>query len=399
MKVADTKSVVVVGGGFGGVKAALELSRNEEFSVTLISDKTDFRYNPTLYHTATGGLFRQSSIPLNDILHGGSITFIHAAAQKLDRATQSIELDNGEVVSYDTIVLALGVVTNYFHIDGLEKYSFGIKSIEEVAEFKAHLHKLLVEKKKPDLNYIIVGGGPSGVELAGVLPGYVRQVMKKHGLKDHRVSVRLIEAAPRLLPRSHESISSAVKKRLYHLGVKVATSQIVRGLDEDSLLVGEKDIPSHTVVWTAGTANNPFFKENNFTLSERGKVVVDEYLKAEDNIYVIGDNADTPFSGLAQIAVHDGQFVAHAIEAAYHGQRGSSYQPHTPATVVPVGEGWAAFEWGRLRCTGRLGWFIRNAADWIGYHDIEPWWKATEQWMTEFGEEENCRHCQKKATT
>lgn len=398
MKDVQKKQIVVVGGGFGGIKAALELSRNEEFAVTLISDKADFRYNPTLYHTATGGLFRQSSIPLKDILQGGTIEFILAAAKKIDRSTQSLELDNGCVVSYDVIVFALGVVTNFFHIDGLEKYSFGIKSIEEVAKFKNHLHKLLVEKKKPDLNYIIVGGGPSGVELAGVLPGYVKQVMKKHGLKDHRVNVRLIEAAPRLLPRSHPSISSAVKKRLVNLGVKVSVQQVVKGLDQDSLLVGEKDIPSHTVVWTAGIANNPFFKNNNFTLSERGKVVVDEYLQAEDNVYVIGDNADTPYSGLAQIAVHDGQFVAHAIEAAHHGHRGASYNPHIPATVVPVGEGWAAFEWGKLRCVGRLGWIIRGAADWIGYHDIEPWWKATEQWMTEFGEEETCSTCKEKET-
>lgn len=170
-------------------------------------------------------------------------------------------------------------------------------------------------------------------------------------------------------------------------------NQVVQGLDEDSLLVSSKDMPSHTVVWTAGTSNNPFYKDSDFTLTEKGKVAVDEHLLAEDSIYVIGDNASTPYSGLAQTAVYDGHYVAHDIEAKYHGNEGSAYKPRYPATVVPVGYGWAAFEYKKLYITGWLGWFIREAADWVGFHDIEPWWKATEQWMTEFSVEEDCEIC------
>lgn len=388
--------VVVVGGGFGGIKAALELSRNKEFEVTLVSDKPDFRYNPTLYHTATGGLFKQSSIPLSSILEGGRIEFILSKLVKLDRTTRSIELENGHILPYDKLVLALGVVTNYFGIDGLDKYSYGIKSPEEVTRFKAHLHKLLQDEGKPDLNYIIVGGGPSGVELAGVLPSYIRQIMKSHGIKNRRVNVKLIEAAPRILPNSAKGVSQAATKRLRKLGVQVLVHKMVQGMDEDSLMVSSKDIPSHTVVWTAGTSNNPFFKTNEFHLTERGKVVVDEHLLAEDSIYVIGDNASTPYSGLAQTAVYDGHYIAHEIEAKYHGNEGAAYKPKYPATVVPVGFGWAAFEYKKLHITGWLGWMIRGAADWIGFHDIEPWWKASEQWATEFGSEEDCDICAKQ---
>lgn len=393
----EKQQIVIVGGGFGGIKAALELSRNAEFSVTLISDKTDFRYNPTLFHTATGGVFRQSAIPLSEILEGGNINFIQGKLVKLDRVTRSIELeDNDMVIPYDKLVLSLGVVTNYFGIEGLQEYSYGIKSPEEVQRFKSHLHKLLDDDGKPDINYIIVGGGPTGVELAGALPTYIRQIMKRHGIKDRNINVKLIEAAPHILPRSAEKVSISVCKRLKKLGVKVMTNKVIQGLDDDSLMVSSKDIPSHTVVWTAGTANNPFFKENDFNLTERGKVEVDEHLMAEDSIYVIGDNAHTPYSGLAQTAVYDGHYVVHDIEAKFHGNEGKNYKPKHPATVVPVGYGWAAFEYKKIHITGPLGWLIRQAADWIGYHDLEPWWKASQQWATEFGNEEDCKICATK---
>ncbi len=396
MKDKTKKHVIVVGGGFGGIKAALELSRNKELSVTLISDQPNFRYNPTLYHTATGGLMRQSSIPLPGIFENSPVMFVQDKVTKLDRAKQMVKTQEGQVLRYDTLVLALGVVTNYFGIPGLDTYSYGITSPQEVNRFKAHLHKLMADSGKPDLNYLIVGGGPSGIELAGALPAYLRQIMKEHGIESKKLNVQLIEAAPRLLPRSAPSVSRAVHKRLKKLGVKVCLGQGVKGEVIDGLMVGDKKIFSQTVVWAAGTANNPFFKENGFVLTPRGKVVVDGHLMAEKNIYVIGDNADTPYSGLAQTAVFDGHYVAHDIEAAAHGNRGTAYKPKTPATVIPVGPGWAAFEYKRFTITGLLGWMIRQAADWIGYHDLEPWWKASGQWMSEFGIEEECPVCAKK---
>ncbi len=389
------KHIIVVGGGFGGIKAALELCRNKEFMVTLISDQPNFRYNPTLYHTATGGLMRQSSIPLAGIFKDSPVMFVQDKAVKLDRAKQMVKTKDGQVLRYDRLVLALGVVTNYFGIPGLDEYSYGITSPLEVNRFKNHLHKLMVDNGKPDLNYLIVGGGPSGIELAGALPAYLRQIMKHHGMSSKKLNVQLIEAAPRLLPRSAPGISRAVHQRLKKLGVKVCLNEGVKGEVIDGLMVGDKKILSQTVVWAAGTANSPFFKDNGFALNPRGKVVVDDHLLAEKNIYVIGDNADTPFSGLAQTAVYDGHYAAHDIEAAAHGNQGAAYRPKTPATVIPVGPGWAAFEYKKITITGLLGWMIRQAADWIGYHDLEPWWKASGQWMSEFGEEEECAICEK----
>jgi len=384
--------VLIIGAGFGGVKAALELAKQENVAVTLVSERNDFRYYPTLYHTATGGLRAQSSIPLEKILPG-QVAFVQGTAEHLDREKQTVKMHGGQNLHYDTLVLALGSVTNYFGIKGLDEYSFGIKSIEEVERFKQHLHEQLTDEQQPDLNYIIVGAGPTGIELAGALPDYLHKIMNNHGIKHKAVHIDLIEAAPQLLPRSPKPTSRAVRRHLRKLGVKLMLGSAVQGETADALMVNGKPLPSHTVVWTAGMANNPFFSTNNFAMSERHKVVVDEHLQAEPHIYVVGDNAATQFSGMAQTALYDAKFVSENLERQFTGKKLKNYKPKQPISIIPAGPEWAAVDWGKLHIYGKVGWALREAADWVGFHDLEPWWKASEQWLTELGTEESCATC------
>ncbi|HEY9715655.1 MAG TPA: FAD-dependent oxidoreductase, partial [Chroococcales cyanobacterium] len=294
--------VLIVGGGFGGVKAALELCDDDRFEVTLLSDRTDFRYYPTLYHVATGGKRANSSIPLHSLFEGKTITLMQGVAKTLDRKAKAIVTETGQKVPYDTLILALGVVTNYFGIEGLEQYSFGIKSQDEAERLKEHLHQQLTSEHKPDLNYVIVGAGPTGIELAGALPSYLHRIMENHGIEHRAIHVDLIEAAPRLLPRLPQDTSRMVQRQLKRLGVKLYVGQAVQGETADELIVNGKPIRSHTVIWTAGVTNHPFFKDNGFSLLNRGKVATDIYLQTDPDIYVIGDNANTPYSGMAQTA-------------------------------------------------------------------------------------------------
>jgi NADH:ubiquinone reductase (H+-translocating) len=394
------KHIVVVGAGFAGVKLARELADKPGFLVTLISDKDYFCYYPTLYHSATGHPGSESSIPLERIFgQTANVMLMQDTVTGLDVKTKVVGTASGKQIDYDVLVLALGVVTSFFGIEGLEEHTFGVKSVEQVEALKSHFHQVLIDEQKPDVNYIVVGAGPTGVELSAAMSSYLKTITKNHRLKRRKISIELVEAAPRVLPRSSERVSKMVEKRLRRLGVRVMVGQKVEGATVDSLTANGRPIPSQTVIWTAGVTNHPFFKQfgKTFTINERGKVTVDAYLQAAPNVYVLGDNAATEFSGLAQTAVHDGHFVAENLLRQQAGQPLKEYSIKAPATVVPVGRNWAVLEWGSFSLGGRAGALLRRAADLIGYNDVLPIGVALQLWLSRHAHHEDCIVCRRNA--
>ncbi len=390
--------IVIVGGGFAGVKSALELSKNPDLSVTLISDKDHFLYYPSLYATATGGTHLESVVPLTKIFRNHSVKLVIDTIERFD-PTRKVVASKRHDYQYDTLVLALGVVTSYFGIPGLPEYSYGIKSRAEVDEFKAHLHDELVKDHHMDKHYVVVGAGPTGVELSAALTTYLDRIATNHTIRHGKISIQLVEAAPRVLPRMSERASAKVERHLKQLGVKVMTNKKVEAQDDDSIEISGRDYETQTVVWTSGVSNHPFFKQYDhfFQFAPNGKVIVDEYLKAGDNVFVIGDNAATAFSGLAQTALHDALFVSRTINALYRGVSPKPYHAVKPPVVVPVGHNWAILEWHGIVVTGRIASWIRRAADLIGYHDILPIGQALGVWRAEKVREETCDICSGKA--
>ena len=390
-----TEDVLIVGGGFAGVQAALHLSNDARFVVTILSDDPDMRYYPTLYRTATGGVRASSSIPLTKIFeHANNVKIENGKAETIDKKAKIIITEDKKTYSYDVLILALGVITNYFGIPGLAEYSYSIKSQEQVERFKAHLHKQLTDDRRPDLNYVIVGAGPTGIELAGALPEYLRHIMRNHKIKNNRaIHIDLIEAAPQLLPRSPKTTSNSVKRRLKKLGIKLYVNSVVQAENIDGLTVSGKPIRSHTVIWTAGVTNHPFFTNNHFIMMGRGKVAVDIYLQTDENIYVLGDNANTPFSGMAQTALRDGEFVATNLKRKASGKSLKSYNAKQPITIIPAGPKWAAVVWGKMQLSGFLGYLLLEGAYLVGFHHLEPWPLATRQFLTEFSSQDNCEIC------
>lgn len=376
-------NITIVGGGFAGVKAALELSSHPSAQVTLISDRKDFQYYPALYSTATGHSHLESWVPLETIFKNKpQVALVYDTVESLDVAARTVTGKKGKVYSYDRLLLALGTVTTYFGIKGLEKHAQGIKSAKEIKRLQAHLRDELTNRHTPDSHYVIIGGGPTGVELAAAMGAYMRRLCTHYKLENHPIKIDLVEAAPRILPRMSEKASALVAERLHKLGVTVYTNTAVKSESEDELKMGDIDIRSRSVIWTSGVANHPFYAAHSqyFAFAPNGRVTVDVQLKAADNVYVMGDNAATPYTGLAQTALHDAVFVAHNLKREMNGQKPKSYKAIKPPVVVPVGPFWAIFEWHGLRFTGLIGAMLRRAADFMGYSDILPIGQALGVW-------------------
>lgn len=281
---------------------------------------------------------------------------------------------SGTVYHYETLIMAIGVVTSYFGIPGLETYSYGIKNQAEIKKLKQRLFIDIAEKHLLDRNYVVVGAGPTGVELSAALGTYLKRLAKHYGVKKHRTRIHLIEAAPRVLPRSSERTSRVVTTRLRQLGVIVQTNKKVEREHANTLVVSGRPIESHTVIWTSGVSNHPLFAAHPeiFSLAKNGRVVVDEYLQAHEQIYVIGDNAATPYTGLAQTALHEGVVVAQNLKRISLGKKPKKYAPRLPVSAIPVGTGWAVVEWRWIKLYGWIGGLIRRAADIVGYSELLP---------------------------
>jgi NADH dehydrogenase len=393
--VATKTKIVIIGGGFGGVRLAHQLSRNSRIAITLISNQPHFSYYPQLYHAATGGSRSESALQLSDLFAGSGVDVVVDEFVDLDQKQHRVTTAGKRSFQYDYLVLALGNVTNYFGIKGLEQFSYGIKTITGAEDFKKHLHRELVELKHPEANYVVVGAGPTGVELSAALDGYLKRITKLHGMKTPSYHIDLVEAAPRVLPHSAEAVSKKVERRLKALGIDVMTGATVEGESAEALKLKDQTLESKTVVWTAGVSNHPFFKtrEDIFKLSDHGKVTVSDHLQAFDRIYVIGDNADTEFSGLAQTAIADANFVAKDIIRRIKHVNRPIYQPQRPISVIPVGPRWASVEYGPIHLYGIVGWLLRRAADLIAYHDIEQWPKAVSVWLKEMSRDDGCAIC------
>lgn len=373
---------VIVGGGFAGVKTALELAKRKTGKITLISDKPYFLYHAALYATATGSSPRETVIQLADIFADHhSVKLVEDTMISLDPERKMV-VGKSKSYPYDTLVLAIGSVTNFLDIPGMRRGSFGIKTLDEIAKFHAHLKNEMIKDNHLDKNYVIVGGGATGVELAGVIAPYIKRVAEEHTVRKTKVRVTLVEANERLLPSLSKSASVVAQKRLEQLGVKVLLGTKVRSFNKTHITLDDKKIPTKTVIWTAGLQNNPFFAEypEYFTLAKNGRVVVNPYLEAYRDIYVLGDNASTTDSGIAPAALAMGKFLARHIDRKSRKLPLLPYRGVKPAITIPIGDEWAYVErWG-VYVTGRLGHMARRRFELNGYRQILPEIQAQAAW-------------------
>jgi NADH dehydrogenase len=372
--------VVVVGGGFGGVKTALELSKKQIGKITLISDQPYFLHHATLYATATGRNLAESVIPLKTIF--ADHPNIELIQDKITSFDPKRHLITGKKdYHYDKLVLALGSVTTYFGIKGIHEHAYGIKNLDQIKQFQEHIHDELVHQKF-DKEYFVIGAGSTGVEVAAALNDYLKQLKAIYRLKQTASKVTLVEAAPRILPHHSQTASAQITKQLKKQGIKVLTGHKVSALENDRLVIGDKSYETTTAIWTSGVANNPFFAKNAefFHLASDGRVNVNPYLEALDDVYVIGDNNTVKYSGTAWPTLKQAKHVTKNITRLATHRSQVPFRPTSAPVGIPLGPKWGYAEWLGLYVAGKTGAFSRRLMELYGYTQLLPFRKAVPVW-------------------
>lgn len=417
MNSTPKSKVIIVGAGFGGIRAALELEKKNipNLQITLINDKPHFEYTPALYKIVTGKSPLEVCIPLREIFGGKNIDLIEDTITEVNLDQKQLKDISGSRYSYDYLVLALGSETEYFNISGLKEFSFGFKSIAQALRLKNHLHDLFKESQILDtdkeedvlrLHPIVVGGGASGVEIAAELAIYTRQLAKKHLIDPSIVTIDLIEASSRLVPFLPNSVSAKIQNRLQQLGVNIFLNRTVVKEEIESVYLKDMEMKTKTVIWAAGVKPNHLYSQiKGLSLDEKGRVEVDEFLQAclrqdydgqargQSDVFVIGDAAATKYAGMAQTAIYDGRFVANVISKKIAGLMPQSYQPKKPFYAMPLGSEWTAVIMGPLAIYGKVGWWLRRLADLRFFLSILPPLKAITAFRSSKTLCETCQIC------
>jgi NADH dehydrogenase len=372
--------VVVVGGGFGGVKTALELSKKQIGKITLISDESYFLHHATLYATATGKSFEESVIPLNVIF--AEHPNVEIVKDKITAFDPSRHLITGRKdYHYDKLVLALGSVTTYFDIKGMKEYAYGIKNIDQIKGFHEHIHDELVQQKL-DKDYFIIGAGSTGVEMASALNDYLKHLKTIYRLKQTASKVTVVEAASRVVPHLSKTASAKIAQQLKKQGIRVLVNHRVSAIDDDDIVINGKSYPTTTAIWTSGVANNPFYEQNNefFHLSPNGRVNVNPYLEALKDVYVIGDNNTVKHSGTAWPALKQAKHVANNITRTATKRPQRHFYPSSSPAGIPLGSKWGYVEWHGMYVSGKTGAFFRRLIELYGYCQLLPFKQAVPIW-------------------
>ncbi len=364
------KRIVIVGGGFAGVKLAHELSNDKAFEVTLITPRNRFEYHGAMYRSATGKSPLEVVVPLAEIFDDSLNVRVELdAVVELRPQTKEVEGESGRVYSYDYLVMAVGYEVNFFNIPGMALHAEHMYDIASAIKLRHRLVGAFRSAGKKPVSVSVIGAGPTGVEIASDIRNFSRVVAGMHGIEGLSVNVRLIEASDHVLPMLSAKSSKTAEKRLKELDVEVLLGSKVTAAAADSIDVDGKTLHSDVTIWTAGNRANGLFASypDIFTIGDRGRVQVSEYFNANSpDIFVIGDAADTKYAGMAQTAIHNAIALADNLKRASNQQKWLSYAPKQPEYVVPIGGEWALLETEDGVIDGSEGWHARREADrWV----------------------------------
>jgi NADH dehydrogenase len=373
---ADPQSpprVVILGGGFGGLYAARAL-RRAPLRLTVIDRRNHHLFQPLLYQVATAALNPSDiAVPIRRILRRQeNATVILGEATAIDVAARKVILADGEV-PYDFLIVATGAAHSYFGHDDWEPFAPGLKTIEDalairrriLLAFEAAERETDPEARRAFLTFVVVGGGPTGVELAGAVAEIGRHILRRDFRSIDPASARvvLVEAGPRILGTFDARLSEKARRALERLGSEVVTGSPVTSIDATGVVLGGRRITSRNVLWAAGVAASPIAKSLGAPLDRAGRVPVapDLTLPGHPEIFVIGDLATLqqdgrPIPGVAPAATQMGRHTARNILRTLRGLPYEPFRYHDAGSLATIGRAAAVAQFGRVLLSGLLAW-------------------------------------------
>jgi NADH dehydrogenase len=372
--------VVIVGGGFGGLTAAQALAR-AKVRITLLDRSNHHTFQPLLYQVAMAGLSpAEIAQPIRAIVSSqANVTVLMAEAARVDLARREIHTSDGAVVPWDYLVLACGAETSHFGHDAWRERAPGLKSIEDALDIRTRvlLAFELAEREEDEarreelLGFSVIGGGPTGVELAGALAELAKFVLDRdfRRIDPTQAKVRLLEAGPRILPTFPEDLAASAVRQLHELGVEVRTGARVTSIEPGAVHLGTERVPSSVVLWAAGVRAQPLAASLGVSLDKLGRVIVgrDLAIPGHPNAFAIGDAArfDGPdgqaLPGVSPVAMQQARAVAKTIRAEATGKQRPSegrqaFSYFDKGSMATIGRSRAIAMTQRMRMSGFLAW-------------------------------------------
>ncbi len=378
-RTSKTPRVVIVGGGFGGLAAAKALGK-APVEVILIDRTNHHVFQPLLYQVATSVLApSQMSSPIREVLRRHkNTTVIMGEVTGVDKAQRCVFVNSPDrehvPVRYDYLILATGARHSYFGHNEFEKFAPGLKSLADAVAIRNKILSAFEQAEAEEdvdlhrdlLTFVLVGAGPTGVEMAAALAIFVRTSLRSEFRRIDPTSARivLIDASRKVLGTFAPSLSDAAEQHLQKLGVEIHLGQAVEKIDSEGVIVGGERIASKTVIWTAGVTPSPAGKWLGVETDRAGRVRIQPDLRVPNHpeIFVVGDTASLdqdgkPLAGVAQVAMQQGRYAGKLIRRQFTGKRPPKpFRYFDKGTMAVVGKGYAVLESGKIRLHGLLAW-------------------------------------------
>jgi NADH dehydrogenase len=376
----STPHVLILGGGFGGLWATRALA-TAPVRITLVDRTNHHLFQPLLYQVATAGLSAPDiAAPLRHILHRQrNVTVLLGEARSIDLTNRRVQTDGG-TLDYDMLIVATGATHAYFGHDDWAAHAPGLKTLDDALAIRRRILSAFEAAEREDdpvaraawLNFVVIGGGPTGVELAGTLAEIARHTLPREFRRcDPRsAQIHLLEAGPRVLAAMPESLSESARRQLERLGVSVHTGQAVTSIDAHGVSLGASRIESRSVLWAAGVAASPLGRQLGIERDRAGRVNVqpDLSIAGHPEVFVIGDLAHVEQAsgrqvpGIAPAAKQMGAHAAAAIRARLRGETANPFRYRDYGNLATIGRMAAVVDLGRLKFSGLIAWWFWLAA-------------------------------------